>query len=320
MVQEDSIKSKILVICGPTGVGKSAFAVECALRFNGIVIGADSMQIYRKLDIGTGKVTEEEKRGILHKMIDIIEPDMQYSVGQYLTDAKKQIDLAIQDNKLPIIVGGTALYINALLNGMNLTDTARSDEVRSKWKKLALDNGNAFVYDRLYEIDPVSAIKIGANDLKRLIRALEIYEVTGKRKSEIATASDCEYDYRFIILSDDRELLYQRIENRVDKMIELGLENEVKSLAQYSDCQSMQAIGYKQFIEYFNGKFGDLNSVIEEIKKLSRNYAKRQLTFLRGMKATNKNWITPLDFNAEYINIEKFLTNGELNENKSINN
>lgn len=291
-------KSKIIIIGGPTAVGKSALAVNLAEKFNGEIVSADSMQIYRRLNIGTGKITEAEARGIPHRMIDILDPDERYSVGQYLIDASREINDILDKNKLPIVVGGTALYLNALINGMNFSDADRSDKVRDKWKKIASESGNQFVYDHLIEIDPESAAKISVNDTKRIIRAIEIFEVTGKPKSQSATTAICPYDYAFFIMTRERTELYVAIEARVDKMFEDGLINEVKALETYKNCQSMQAIGYKQLCEYFDGKFDSTESVKNEIKKLSRNYAKRQMTFFRGMNA-NKNFIDYLNATTE---------------------
>lgn len=291
-------KPKIIIIGGPTAVGKSALAVNLAEKFNGEIVSADSMQIYRRLNIGTGKITEAEARGIPHRMIDILDPDERYSVGQYLIDASREINDILDKNKLPIVVGGTALYLNALINGMNFSDADRSDKVRDKWKKIASENGNQFVYDHLIEIDPESAAKISVNDTKRIIRAIEIFEVTGKPKSQSATTAICPYDYAFFIMTRERTELYAAIETRVDKMFEDGLINEVKSLETYKNCQSMQAIGYKQLCEYFDSKFDSIESVKNEIKKLSRNYAKRQMTFFRGMNA-NKNFIDYLNATTE---------------------
>ena len=291
-------KPKIIIIGGPTAVGKSALAVNLAEKFNGEIVSADSMQIYRRLNIGTGKITEAEARGIPHRMIDILDPDERYSVGQYLIDASHEINDILGKNKLPIVVGGTALYLNALINGMNFSDADRSDKVRDKWKKIASENGNQFVYDHLIEIDPESAAKISVNDTKRIIRAIEIFEVTGKPKSQSATTAICPYDYAFFIMTRERTELYTAIEARVDKMFEYGLINEVKSLETYKNCQSMQAIGYKQLCEYFDGKFDSIEFVKDEIKKLSRNYAKRQMTFFRGMNA-NKNFIDYVNATAE---------------------
>ena len=166
MVQAHSMKKpKIVIIGGPTASGKSAFAVQCALRFNGEVISADSIQIYRYMDIGTGKITESEKNGIAHHMIDIVQPNENYSVGLYLQTAKEQIQEILSRGKLPVIAGGTGLYINAIINGLNFSDAERSEEVRNKWKNLASQYGNLYVYEKLKEIDKLSAEKISVNDI-----------------------------------------------------------------------------------------------------------------------------------------------------------
>ncbi|MBQ7224511.1 MAG: tRNA (adenosine(37)-N6)-dimethylallyltransferase MiaA [Clostridia bacterium] len=309
MVQENSVNNKIIIISGPTAVGKSDLGVDCALKFDGEVVSADSMQIYERLDIGTGKITAEEMRGVKHHLLDIVAPDERYSVGQYLKDATTVIDGILAQNKLPVIVGGTGLYINALINGMNFSDADRSDEVREKWKAIASEKGNEYVYSKLVEIDPESAQKISPNDLKRTIRALEIYEVTGKPKSLSANTAECKYDYLFVILDEEREVLYQRINKRVDKMFALGLYDEVISLKDYAEHQSMQAIGYKQILQFLDGHFPDLESTKEEIKKLSRNYAKRQMTFLRSIKSDKKVWLKYENRHEIFDIITKFLKN-----------
>ena len=307
MLQKNSVKQKIVIITGPTAIGKSDFAVECALKFNGEIISADSMQIFKKLNIGTGKITCSEMKGIKHHLLDFLDPSERYSVGQYVQDCTKAIEEILSRNKLPIIVGGTALYINALINGMNFSDAKQSETVRNKWKEIASQNGIEFVYNHICKIDSASAEKINPNDLKRIIRAIEIFEVTGKKKSESATSCECPYDYLLLIINDERTNIYSRINARVDKMVKLGLKDEVLALQNYENFQSMQAIGYKQYLDFFNGKYTTAEETIDEIKKLSRNYAKRQLTFLRGMNATNKNWITPFCENG-YAIINNFLT------------
>lgn len=309
MVQTDCVKkNKILIIGGATAVGKSELAVSCAEKFNGEVVGADSMQIYKRMDIGTGKITEREKRGIPHHMIDIISPDETYSAGMYLKQATMLIDDIILRKKLPVITGGTGLYINAILNGLNFSDASKSETVRKKWLSAAEKHGNEYIYEHLKEIDAESAKKINPNDLKRLVRALEIYEVTGKPKSKAASASECKYSYLFLVLDDDRAALYSRINERVDRMFKQGFFKEAESLIEYKNCQSMQAIGYKQIFEFIDGKFSNLEETKEEIKKLTRNYAKRQLTFFRGIKA-DKQWIKADNFCDAYASVEKFLNN-----------
>lgn len=286
------MKRKIVILTGPTAVGKSDLAVKLAKRFNGEVVSADSMQIYKGMDVGTGKITEAETEGIKHRMIDIVTPDESYSVGRFVSDASREIN-NIPTDKIPIVVGGTGLYVNALVNGMNLSGSAADAEIRNKWKEAVKDRGLDFVYNQLAGIDPKSAERIDRNDEKRIIRALEIYEATGKPKSSAVTSSDCEYDYILIVLTSDRETLYRRINARVCKMFESGLIDEVKRLTQYENCQSMQAIGYKQTIAYLKAvnEKQSLAALVDEVCKLSRNYAKRQMTFFRGIRSPRKCYI-----------------------------
>lgn len=286
------MKRKIVILTGPTAVGKSDLAVKLAKRFNGEVVSADSMQIYKGMDVGTGKITEAETEGIKHRMIDVVTPDESYSVGRFVSDASREIN-NIPTDKIPIVVGGTGLYVNALVNGMNLSGSAADAEIRNKWKEAVKDHGLDSVYNQLAGIDPKSAEKIDRNDEKRIIRALEIYEATGKPKSSAVTSSDCEYDYILIVLTSDRETLYRRINARVCKMFESGLIDEVKRLTQYENCQSMQAIGYKQTIAYLKvvNEKQSLAALVDEVCKLSRNYAKRQMTFFRGIRSPRKCYI-----------------------------
>lgn len=290
MVQENSLKPKIIIITGPTAVGKSDLAVKIAKRLNTEIISADSMQIYKSLDIGTGKITENEKDNVVHHMLDVVNPPDEYSVSEYVDKVKVIISKLNLQNKIPIIVGGTGFYLNGLINGYNFSSSAKNDEVREKWNKLYEEKGAEFIYKSLKEVDPISAQKINCNDVKRLIRALEIYETTGKPKSEVAISTQSDYDVLMLVLTLDREKLYDKINARVDKMFKLGLVDEVKSLIKYKDCQSMQAIGYKEVVKFLNGEIS-LNDAIEEVKKASRNYAKRQMTFFRWIKTENKRFV-----------------------------
>ena len=284
MVQKKSMKKKLIIITGPTGIGKSALAVELSEKFNGSIIGCDSMQIYKNLDIGTGKITSEEKKGIEHFMIDIAEPDEYFTAFNYIEQAKPCIDKILANNKLPFLVGGTGLYITGLLRGNNFAQVAKNEKIRTDLENLAEKNGLEYVYKYLLSVDPQSAAKISANDKKRILRALEIYESTGIPKSQSATfSSDCEYDYLlFVIIPHDRQGLYNNINRRVDKMFESGLLEEVKNLMPYKSCNSMQAIGYKEIVDFLEGKI-NLKNAIEHIKQATRHYAKRQLTYFKHM-------------------------------------
>lgn len=297
-------KPKILIISGATATGKSDLAVKCALKFGGEIVSCDSMQIYKGMDIGTGKISQVEMRGIPHSMLDIVRPNEEYSVGKYAKDATKHIDDIIARGKLPILVGGTGLYINGILSGWNFAETVANEEVRDRLNKEAEEKGAEYLHEKLASVDPESAEKINIKDKKRIVRALEIFELTGKKKSEAAVSSDCPYDYLFIILDVQRDELYERINNRVDRMLESGLVEEVDELYQYKDFNSMQAIGYKEIIRYLDGEIS-LTEAVEQVKQGSRRYAKRQITYFKGMKA-EKTWVSPENVQEIFALVERF--------------
>ena len=277
---------KILIITGPTASGKTNFALRCAKQLDGEIISADSMQVYRHLNIGTAKITKLEMQGIRHHLIDVVNPDQEFSVGQFVTLARDIIEDIFSRNKVPIIVGGTGLYIKSLIYPYTFASTPKNNDVRQKYKDLLEKNGQDYLYNLLKQKDSIASQKVHPNDTKRVIRALEIIELSGKTKSEqnlenITPA----YDYLLVAIDLDRQVLYDRINKRVDNMFNSGLVSEVKKLIESKlvtfDCQSMQAIGYKEFKDYFNGTIG-LSQLKDLIKRHSRNYAKRQLTFIRG--------------------------------------
>lgn len=281
---------KVIVIFGPTGVGKSDLGVQLAQEIGGEIISADSMQIYKNLDIGTAKITKQEMKGIPHYMIDMIDTNKEYSVGQFAEQVRKIIDAIFSKNKIPIIVGGTGLFINSLVNNYDFSNVGKDEEIRKKYETLASQYGNQYVYDILKSKDPNRAEQLHPNDIKRIIRALEILENTQKNECK-CVKNDKKYEFLLFALNLDREKLYKRINLRVDKMFELGLENEMKRLVKSGinrQNQSMQAIGYKEMFGYLDGT-RTLNETKELIKQHTRNYAKRQLTFMRGMK--NLIWI-----------------------------
>lgn len=294
MVQEDCIvmKKKILIICGPTASGKTALAIECAKRLNSEVISADSLYIYKGLNIGTAKPTIEEMDGIVHHLIDVSLPTDTFTVSQYKELAEPIINKLHNINKIPIICGGTGFYINSLLYDLSYGLGEGNLEVREKYKKLALDKGNRYVYDILVNVDPESANKLHYNDVKRVIRALEIYE-SGQKKSDIKDDLTPKYDYTAIAIDYPREELYFRINKRVDLMFNLGIIDEVKSLINSGitiENQCLQGIGYKEVYSYLNGEIS-LEQAIELIKLNTRHYAKRQITFFKRLP--NLIWIKP---------------------------
>lgn len=283
------MKQKVLVLGGPTAVGKTETSINIAKKLNGEIISADSMQIYKMMDIGSAKVTKNEMQGIKHYMIDIVEPDCPFSVSEYKKLGEETIDNILSKNKLPMIVGGTGLYINSLTCNMEFTESKKDDEYRKYLQNLALEKGNEYIHNMLKTIDIKSYESIHPNNVKRVIRALEVYKLTGKPFSSYNIGDEIynsNYDIHYFVLTMNREELYKRINKRVDIMMEKGLLNEcisLKNRGYNSSMQSMQGIGYKELLYYLEGQIS-LEDAIELIKKGSRNYAKRQLTWFRHDK------------------------------------
>ncbi|MCW1242653.1 MULTISPECIES: tRNA (adenosine(37)-N6)-dimethylallyltransferase MiaA [Bacillus] len=278
-------REKVAVIIGPTAVGKTKLSIDLAKALNGEIISGDSMQIYRTMDIGTAKVTKEEMDGIPHYMVDIKNPEESFSVAEFQERVRKHIREIAERGKLPIIVGGTGLYIQSVLFDYQFTDDAGDAIYREQMEKLALERGVEYVHKKLQEVDPESAERIHANNVRRVIRALEIFHTTGEKMSEQLEKQENEllYDVSLIGLTMDREMLYDRINLRVDLMMEQGLLEEVKGLynREIRDCQSIQAIGYKEIYDYFEDRVS-LEEAVSQLKTNSRRYAKRQLTWFRN--------------------------------------
>ncbi|MEK4913885.1 tRNA (adenosine(37)-N6)-dimethylallyltransferase MiaA [Bacillus sp. FSL E2-8887] len=278
-------REKVAVIIGPTAVGKTKLSIDLAKALNGEIISGDSMQIYRTMDIGTAKVTTDEMDGIPHYMIDIKDPEDSFSVAEFQESVRKCIREITERGKLPIIVGGTGLYIQSVLFDYQFTDEAGDATYREQMEKLALEHGVEYVHKKLQEVDPESAERIHANNVRRVIRALEIFHTTGEKMSNQLEKQENEllYDVSLIGLTMDREMLYDRINLRVNLMIEQGLLEEVKGLHERGvrDCQSIQAIGYKEIYDYFENRVS-LEEAVSQLKTNSRRYAKRQLTWFRN--------------------------------------
>jgi len=279
-------KPKVLLIGGPTGVGKTKLSLICAKVLNGEIISADSVQVYKGLNIGSAKISFNEMEGVPHHFIDILNPKEAFDVETFRKKAHELIIKLNNENKLPIIVGGTGFYMRALLFPYTLGNSEKNLEVRKKYEMLAKEKDNEYVYSILEKIDKESASKLHFNDTKRVIRALEIYETTGKKKSEQTLQLESIYDYTLLALTRDRKELYSVINERVEDMFKQGLLEEVTHLVKNegltSNLQSMSAIGYKEFFDYFN-KTSTLEEVKEKIKQNTRNYAKRQLTYFKTM-------------------------------------
>ena len=283
----------MLVICGPTASGKTGLAVACAKKLNTEIISADSQLVYRGLNIGTAKPTEEERCGIVHYMIDVADPKDNFSVFDYAERAIPIVNRLIDNGKTPIICGGTGFYINSILFDFAYGHTGAYCAIRDKYNALLIERGKEYIYGLLQNVDPETAEKLHVNDTKRVVRALEIYEASGKKKSEQNDELIPKYDYLAVAVNYPREELYKRIDMRVDQMFECGLVDEIESLRANGvdeNCQSMQAIGYKEVLKCL--KNGDNHSTMcDIIKQNTRHYAKRQITFFK--KLPNILWLEP---------------------------
>lgn len=279
-----------IIILGPTASGKTSISIKLAKLLNTEIINADSMQVYKQLNIGTAKPSLAEQNGIKHHLLDIVDPKENFSVEQYKSLAMPIIKNLIKNKKTPIIVGGTGFYIESLINNYSYGKSIKDESVRQKYNNLATEFGNEYVYNILKEIDPISSEKIHSNDLKRVIRAIEIFETTGIRKSEIdknSTNMQSEINPLIITLNWNREELYSRINNRVDIMLKNGLLAEVESLLKSGitlNNQCMQGIGYKELVSYLNNEFS-LVQATELIKQSTRRYAKRQITWFKRIES-----------------------------------
>ena len=298
-------KDKVIVICGPTASGKTSLSVALAKKINGEIVSSDSMQIYKDMDIGTAKPSEEEMQGIKHYLIGIIEPDKRYSVADYKEDAKKAIKEILSKGKTPIIVGGTGLYVDSLIYEIEYQNIEFDEKYRKSLEQQVEEQGLNKLYEKAKEIDEEAIKKISPNDKKRILRILEIYHATGKNKTEQEKESrkkEVEYDYKVYALNWDREKLYERINKRVDIMLEQGLIEEVENV--YNKYEkfptAMQGLGYKEVVEYLEGKTSK-EEMIDKIKQETRRYAKRQLTWFRKNKQTI--WLDAQDKIQNNINI-----------------
>ena len=280
------MKSKVIVIAGPTASGKTALSIELAKKINGEIVSCDSMQIYKEMDIGTAKVTKEEMQGIKHYLIDIIPPTERYTVSNFKKDSEAAIEEVLAKGKVPIVVGGTGLYVNSLIYGIEYMDMEFDSEYRDELMKRAeIEEGLKALYEEACKIDAKAMEKISSNDKKRIVRVLEIYKATGKTKTELEILSrekGIKYDFKKFAINMDREKLYNRINLRVDIMLEQGLVEEVKKIYNKYDeyPTAMQALGYKEVVEYLEEKIS-YEEMVEKIKQETRRYAKRQLTWFR---------------------------------------
>lgn len=285
----DKNKRPLVILTGPTAVGKTALSIGLAKSIHGEIISADSMQVYRYMDIGTAKISQAEMEGIKHYLVDEYEPDEEFNVTIFQKRAKEAIEEIYAKGKIPIIVGGTGFYIQAVLYDINFSEEENADGYRQELYALAQEKGNEYLYEQLKKVDPEYADGIHANNVKRVARALEFYHETGMKLSEhneVQQEKQSPYQFCYFVLNNDRKILYQRINERVDKMIQAGLVDEVMQLKDKGytkDMVSMQGIGYKVVFEYLNGQM-TLEDTIDLIKKDTRHFAKRQLTWFRREK------------------------------------
>ncbi|WP_096269809.1 tRNA (adenosine(37)-N6)-dimethylallyltransferase MiaA [Paucisalibacillus globulus] len=300
------MKQKVIAIVGPTAVGKTRLSIEVAKKFGGEIISGDSMQVYKGMDIGTAKIKEEEMAGIPHHMIDIKSPNEDFSVADFQYYVQKYIEEISARNHIPIIVGGSGLYIQAVLQNYNFSKEKRDDALTKRLEDEMNQKGIEPLFDRLKTIDPNQAEKIHPNNFRRVLRALEIFEKTGLTMTEYQKqqASSSPYESLLIGLEMDRELLYKRINQRVDGMVREGLLEEVKGLIEkgYENYQSMKAIGYKELIPYFTGEV-PLETSIELLKRNSRRYAKRQYTWFKNKMDVNWYELTPSTMTEKFNDI-----------------
>lgn len=279
------MKNRLITISGPTACGKTAVSVELAKIINGEIVSADSMQVYKYMDIGTAKVTEEEKQGIKHYLIDELYPDEEFSVAVFQKMAKKALCEIYGRGKLPVLTGGTGFYVNALIYDNDFTPGEKNETMRLELEKEANEKGNEYVHNILRELDPEYAETVHPNNLKRVIRAIEYCRDTGEKFSQYNARErlrEPAYNVKSFILNMDREGLYERIEKRVDIMIEKGLVNEVKQLMERypDDLVSMKGLGYKEIIGYLKGEYS-LDEAIYILKRDTRHFARRQITWFR---------------------------------------
>ena len=295
-------KKPVLVLTGPTAVGKTALSLKLAAAVNGAVVSADSMQVYRGMDIGSAKILPEERQGIPHYLIDVLEPEEDFNVALFKAMALRAMQEIWKNGKVPIITGGTGFYIQAVLRDIDFSESEGKSDIRSAYEKLAEERGPQALHAILAEKDPEAAREIHPNNLKRVIRALEFYDQTGtpiSRHNEEQRAKDSPYCYLYFVLNDERKQLYDRIDRRVDQMIGAGLVDEVRSLKARGLTEnnvSMKGLGYKELFPYLDGKC-TLSEAVEIIKRDTRHFAKRQITWFK--RESGIIWINKNEFDYE---------------------
>lgn len=306
----DSMKKPLIILTGPTAVGKTNLSIKLAKLVGGEIISADSMQVYKGMDIGSAKITTEEMEGVPHHLIDILEPWEEFNVVVFQQKCKEAIAGIYERGHIPIMTGGTGFYIQAVLKDIDFTENEDNTEYRESLEALGKEKGAEHLHQMLREIDPASAEAIHANNMKRVIRALEFFHLTGKKISEHneqEAEKEPAYNFCYFVLNDDRDKLYERIEQRVDIMLKNGLEDEVYHLLEKGcarDMVSMQGLGYKEMIDYLEGKT-TLEEAVYIIKRDTRHFAKRQITWFKREKDVI--WVNKSEFDYEEEKILKFI-------------
>lgn len=305
-LEQAAEKKPLIVLTGPTAVGKTALSIQLAKRIGGEIISADSMQVYRHMDIGTAKIRLEEMDGVPHHLIDILEPTEDFNVVRFQALARAAEEDIYSRGKIPIVAGGTGFYIQALLNDIDFTQTDENTQFREEMERLAAEQGAEVLHERLRAVDPESAEAIHANNVKRVIRALEYYEQTGEKISahnEAERAKTSPYHFFYYVLNTDRTVLYERIEKRIDEMMEEGLVEEVRQL-QTMGCSrnsvAMQGLGYKEILAYLNGEMS-LETAVNILKRDTRHFAKRQLTWFRRERDVRFLYLPEFDNDRERV-------------------
>lgn len=296
-------RKPLIILTGPTAVGKTELSVRLAQKLGGEIISADSMQVYRKMNIGTAKVTPDQMQGIRHHLIDVFDPSEDFNVFRFQELAKKALQEIYASGHIPIIAGGTGFYIQAVLYDIDFTDTDTDTSYRSELYELAEKKGASYVHGLLKEADPEAAQSIHPNNIKRVVRALEYFHQTGQkisRHNKEQAQKQSPYNFIYFVLNDDRKLIYERIDRRVDMMIEAGLLEEVKALMDEGydkSLTSMKGLGYKEIMDYYNGE-RTLDEAVFILKRDTRHFAKRQLTWFGREKDVT--WVNLNDFEGGY--------------------
>lgn len=305
-LEQAAEKKPLIVLTGPTAVGKTALSIQLARRIGGEIISADSMQVYRHMDIGTAKIRLEEMDGVPHHLIDILEPTEDFNVVRFQALARAAVEDIYSRGKIPIVAGGTGFYIQALLNDIDFTQIDENTQFREEMERLADEQGAEVLHERLRAVDPESAEAIHANNVKRVIRALEYYEQTGEKISahnEAERAKTSPYHFFYYVLNTDRTVLYERIEKRIDEMMEEGLVEEVRQLQAMGcrrDSVAMQGLGYKEILAYLNGEMS-LETAVNILKRDTRHFAKRQLTWFRRERDVRFLYLPEFDNDRERV-------------------